>query len=45
MVAIAAASKPTNNVAWVEVRSWDQTSCAKTVVPSQWAAEGGSGSG
>lgn len=44
-VEIAAASSPTATVAWVETRSCDHTSCAKTVVPSQWAPDGGSGSG
>jgi hypothetical protein len=44
-VAIAAARRPTNIVACVEVRTCDNTSWAKTVVPSQWAADGGSGSG
>jgi hypothetical protein len=42
---MAAARRPTNKVAPVEASSWERTSWAKTVVPSRWEDEGGSGSG
>src|SRR5436305_1439731 len=44
-VAVAAARRPASSGACVDARTCDQTSCAKTVVPSQCAVDGPKGSG